>query len=58
VATDRQDLYEQAFGYHDQGHTQRHKGVEIGKRSLIGVKASAVFPSGESTIWVNATPCW
>ena len=37
VATDSQALYERAFGYHDQGHMPLRKGVEIGKRSLIGV---------------------
>ncbi len=37
VATSSQALYERAFGYHDQGHMPLRKGVEIGKRSLIGV---------------------
>jgi dTDP-4-amino-4,6-dideoxygalactose transaminase len=37
VTTDDQDYYERAFGYHDQGHKPLRLGVEIGKRSLIGI---------------------
>jgi dTDP-4-amino-4,6-dideoxygalactose transaminase len=37
VATSDPALYERAFGYHDQGHMPLRQGVEIGKRSLVGV---------------------
>jgi len=37
VTTNSRTLYEKAFGYHDQGHMPLRKGVEIGKRSMIGV---------------------
>ncbi len=37
VATNNPTLYEKAFGYHDQGHMPLRKGVEIGRRGLIGV---------------------
>jgi dTDP-4-amino-4,6-dideoxygalactose transaminase len=37
VTTDIQDYYERAFGFHDQGHKPLRLGVEIGKRSLIGI---------------------
>lgn len=36
VVTDDRDLYEKAFGYHDQGHLPLRMGVEVGKRSVIG----------------------
>jgi 8-amino-3,8-dideoxy-alpha-D-manno-octulosonate transaminase len=36
VVTDDADLYEKAFGYHDQGHLPLRMGVEVGKRSAIG----------------------
>ena len=31
------DLYERAFGYHDQGHMPSRMGVEVGNRSIVGV---------------------
>jgi dTDP-4-amino-4,6-dideoxygalactose transaminase len=37
VVTDDEDLYEKAFGYHDQGHLPLRMGVEVGKRSVIGM---------------------
>jgi 8-amino-3,8-dideoxy-alpha-D-manno-octulosonate transaminase len=36
VVTDDDELYEKAFGYHDQGHLPLRMGVEVGKRSVIG----------------------
>jgi dTDP-4-amino-4,6-dideoxygalactose transaminase len=37
VVTDDKSLYERAFGYHDQGHKPLRMGVEIGKRSIVGI---------------------
>lgn len=37
VITDDENLYERAFGYHDQGHKPNRTGVEIGKRSFVGM---------------------
>ena len=37
VGTSDQDLYERAFGYHDQGHKPSRMGVEVGNRSIVGV---------------------
>lgn len=37
VITNDENLYERAFGYHDQGHKPNRLGVEIGNRSLIGM---------------------
>ncbi|HUX21940.1 MAG TPA: DegT/DnrJ/EryC1/StrS family aminotransferase, partial [Spirochaetia bacterium] len=37
VTSDNQDLYERAFGYHDQGHKPLRTGLEIGKRTLVGI---------------------
>ncbi len=37
VITNDENLYERAFGYHDQGHKPNRTGVEIGNRSLIGM---------------------
>jgi dTDP-4-amino-4,6-dideoxygalactose transaminase len=37
VTTNNTGLYERAFGFHDQGHIPLRMGVEIGKRSLIGM---------------------
>lgn len=37
VTTDDDELYERAFGYHDQGHKPLRTGLEIGKRSLVGI---------------------
>jgi len=36
LVTDDEDLYQKAFGYHDQGHLPLRMGVEVGKRSVIG----------------------
>jgi dTDP-4-amino-4,6-dideoxygalactose transaminase len=37
VATDDEDLYRLAFGYHDQGHAPLRAGVEVGERSILGM---------------------
>ena len=37
ITTNDKNLYEQAFGFHDQGHLPLRMGVEIGKRGLIGI---------------------
>ena len=37
VGTSDPDLYERAFGYHDQGHKPSRTGVEVGNRSIVGV---------------------
>lgn len=37
VVTSDDLLYERAFGFHDQGHKPNRMGVEVGKRSIIGV---------------------
>ena len=37
VTTNDRGYYERAFGYHDQGHMPLRLGVEIGKRTLIGI---------------------
>jgi len=37
VITDDTALYERAFGYHDQGHKPLRNGLEIGKRSILGI---------------------
>jgi len=37
VVTDDDNLYERAFGFHDQGHKPYRMGLEIGHRSLIGM---------------------
>ncbi len=37
VATDSQDLYERAFGFHDQGHLPNRTGVEVGNRLILGL---------------------
>jgi dTDP-4-amino-4,6-dideoxygalactose transaminase len=37
VTTDSDELYERAFGYHDQGHKPLRMGLEIGARSLVGI---------------------
>lgn len=31
------DLYERAFGFHDQGHKPSRMGVEVGNRSIVGI---------------------
>jgi dTDP-4-amino-4,6-dideoxygalactose transaminase len=37
VTTDDEELYERAFGYHDQGHKPLRTGLEIGRRALVGI---------------------
>ena len=37
VVTSDRDLYERAFGFHDQGHKPKRMGLEIGNRSIIGM---------------------
>ncbi|MDD8015339.1 MAG: DegT/DnrJ/EryC1/StrS family aminotransferase [Acidobacteriota bacterium] len=37
VVTDDADLYKLAFGYHDQGHSPLRAGVEVGRRSVLGM---------------------
>jgi dTDP-4-amino-4,6-dideoxygalactose transaminase len=37
VITNDYDLYERAFGFHDQGHKPNRTGVEIGNRSIVGM---------------------
>jgi len=37
VVTNDYDLYERAFGFHDQGHKPLRTGLEIGNRSIIGI---------------------
>jgi dTDP-4-amino-4,6-dideoxygalactose transaminase len=36
VVTDDEDLYKQAFAFHDQGHLPLRTGVEVGNRAVIG----------------------
>ncbi|MDO5552547.1 MAG: DegT/DnrJ/EryC1/StrS family aminotransferase [Planctomycetia bacterium] len=37
VATSDKDLYERAFGFHDQGHLPNRTGVEVGNRLILGL---------------------
>jgi 8-amino-3,8-dideoxy-alpha-D-manno-octulosonate transaminase len=37
VVTNDYDLYEKAFGFHDQGHKPNRTGVEVGNRSIVGM---------------------
>jgi len=37
IVTNDDELYERAFGFHDQGHKANRTGLEIGNRSLIGM---------------------
>ncbi|MEA4965164.1 MAG: DegT/DnrJ/EryC1/StrS family aminotransferase [Oscillospiraceae bacterium] len=37
VGTSEQNLYERAFGFHDQGHKPSRTGVEVGNRSMVGM---------------------
>ncbi|MDD3839401.1 MAG: DegT/DnrJ/EryC1/StrS family aminotransferase [Clostridia bacterium] len=37
VITNDVDLYEKAFGFHDQGHKPNRMGSEVGNRSIIGL---------------------
>lgn len=36
VVTDDEELYKQAFAFHDQGHFPLRMGVEVGNRAVIG----------------------
>jgi dTDP-4-amino-4,6-dideoxygalactose transaminase len=37
VVTDDDELYKTAFQFHDQGHSPLRAGVEVGKRSVLGM---------------------
>jgi dTDP-4-amino-4,6-dideoxygalactose transaminase len=37
IVTDNKDLYEIAFGIHDQGHKPSRLGVEVGRRNVLGL---------------------
>lgn len=37
VATNQKDLFEKAFGFHDQGHLPNRTGVEVGNRLILGL---------------------
>ncbi len=37
VITNDQELYERAFGIHDQGHKPMRAGLEVGNRSILGL---------------------
>jgi dTDP-4-amino-4,6-dideoxygalactose transaminase len=37
LVTSSQELYERAYGFHDQGHNSLRKGVEIGRRTQMGI---------------------
>jgi len=37
VGTSDDNLYERAFGFHDQGHKPSRMGVEVGNRSIVGM---------------------
>jgi len=37
ILTDNNELYERAFAIHDQGHLPLRKGVEQGKRTILGL---------------------
>lgn len=37
VITNDYNLYERAFGFHDQGHKPNRTGVEVGNRSIVGM---------------------
>lgn len=37
VGTSDDELYERAFGFHDQGHKPSRMGVEVGNRSMVGM---------------------
>lgn len=37
LITNDDDLYERAFGYHDQGHKPNRTGVEVGRRDILGL---------------------
>lgn len=37
LVTNDQDIYEKAFGFHDQGHKPSRFGEEVGNRSILGL---------------------
>ena len=37
IAASSKDLYEYAFGVHDQGHTPLRAGLQVGSRSILGL---------------------
>lgn len=37
IVTSDKDLYERAFGLHDQGHSSNRAGLEVGQRSILGL---------------------
>jgi len=37
LITDDDDLYERAFGFHDQGHSPNRASVEVGHRQVLGL---------------------
>lgn len=37
VITASEEMYQKAYGFHDQGHRPLRKGVEIGNRTMIGI---------------------
>ena len=37
VGASNDELYERAFGFHDQGHKPCRMGVEVGNRSMVGM---------------------
>ena len=52
VVSSNKKFYERAFAFHDQGHKPLRLGVEIGKRSLIGInlrmnELTAAFALGQ-----------
>ena len=52
LVTGDKRFYERAFGFHDQGHRPLRMGVEIGRRSLIGInlrmnELTAAFALGQ-----------
>ena len=37
IVTDEPELYQRAFAVHDQGHSPKEAGLEIGERSILGL---------------------
>ncbi len=37
ITTDDKELYERAFGIHDQGHSPNRMAVEVGRRNILGL---------------------
>lgn len=46
VATNDRELYERAFGFHDQGHLPNRTGVEVGNRKILGLNFRMNEPTG------------